>query len=266
MQEEALAGLYLLRNAVATQVNPSGPDVQADYAFSPDGSRFAFSSADQSGGSRSGIFMATVAQPTSFTQLWDHGNHPRFIPGEQLLVCAGPEDGSELQGIWQIDLQTRGRSRIAPLGLSPEIAPDGLKISYLIEGNSYGRRLVVLDRTNGRIDTLTGATSVLHYTWLGTSDALIMESDSVTTPKLFISYLGRLQPPEFLVFGLYPAGFTAGRSFVYTGYSGDRNDGLFITAPDGEPARISSTGTLAMPASENRIVAQDSSGLLLITR
>jgi hypothetical protein len=264
MQEEAPAGLYLLRSGFGSRINPNGPDVQPDYSWSPDGSQFAISAANQSGGANSGIFMAALATPMAFTQLWDRGNHPRFLRDMSALVCAGPEDGSDAQGIWQIDLTSHQRARIAPVGTQPEISPDGLKISYLVEGTIFGRLLVVLDRTTGVADTLTGATSVLQYSWLGTSDAIVFERDTALVPEIMISYLGSSSPPQFLVYGIYPAGFSSGNNFVYTGMQGDRNDGLFSAAPDRTPARMTTRGTLARPAAPVRIYAQDSTGILRI--
>ncbi|RPH94018.1 hypothetical protein EHM69_08650, partial [candidate division KSB1 bacterium] len=73
-QEEAPSGLYLLRDGIATRVNPAGPDIRADYAWSADGQTFTFSSPGLAGEGAAGIYVAESATPTVFQKVWDRGS------------------------------------------------------------------------------------------------------------------------------------------------------------------------------------------------
>ena len=262
-QEQPPSGLYLLSEGSAVHLNPAGPAARTDYAWSRDGSRFCFSGPDEPGDSDAGIFVARASAPTEFERLWDRGSHPRFLADGLGVVCAGPEDGSEAEGIWHVALTSHARDRLAERGLSPEVSPDGLKIAYLMTGGNLGRILVVLNLETTARDTLVG--EVLNFSWLGDSHALVLESFTEGVQEI------RVISPEdtaavAVAVGTLPAGFPVGTDFVYTGLEGDRIGGLWIAASGRAAERISATGTWAAPATANRIVAQDSMGIIELSR
>ncbi|RPH95538.1 hypothetical protein EHM69_04160 [candidate division KSB1 bacterium] len=138
-----------------------------------------------------------------------------------------------------------------------------MKISYLIPGDVFGRVLVVLNRETGRRDTLTN--HVLNYTWLGDSETLALEVGGDGPREVFtVNLMG--DTARSLALGSFPAGFPQGQEVVFTGLVGDRLDGLFVCSPGQTPTRISNLGTRAAPAGMNRILAQDSTGLIEIVR
>ncbi|MBU0509219.1 hypothetical protein KKH27_10325 [bacterium] len=263
LQEEEPAGLYLLQSGAVVLVNPSGPAIRADYAWCADGTRFAFSSPGVPGEGDAGIYVAQVASPTVHEKIWDHGSHPRFLPGNEGLVFAGPEDGSDSEGLWLYSFTSETRTRLAVEGVSPVVSPSGLKIAYLIPGDRFGRIIVVLNRTSAARDTLPG--TVLRCTWLGDSERLIQEQGIEGVQELYWVRVGS-GAPALIGPGTYPAGLGAGQEFVYAGFDGDRLAGLFITTPAGSPARVSATGTRPSSAAPNRILAQDSLGVFELTR
>ncbi len=264
VQEESPAGLYLLRNGVATHVNPSGPAVRVDYGWSLDGLHFAFSSPGEPGQGETGIYTADISAPTQLHKIWDRGSHPRYLPGNEGLICSGPEDGSDSEGIWHYNLTQQVWTRLTDAGSSPEISPNGLKISYLIQGTIWGKSIVVLDRVSSHRDTLGGP--VIQYSWLGDSQYLVAESDSGITQFInTISATGGM-PLQFVSIGGYPAGLGDEQDFVFVGITGDLLDGLYTCSLGGTPTRISETGTQPAPVNANRILAQDSTGLIVLTR
>ncbi|HEY3294578.1 MAG TPA: hypothetical protein VGL38_04020 [bacterium] len=261
MQEESPAGLYLLSNGAATLINPSGPDARADYAWSNDGTRFCFSAPGAPGGANAGIYLGHPDAPTALTRLWDRGSHPRFLPGTGGIVCAGPEDSTGNSDIVQIPLSGTEPTPLSIRGTSPEVSPDGSRIAYLVPGGIEGRTLVVANVETTARDTVAGR--VLVYYWLGDSRTLVYGSTTNGNPS--ISTASVSGAPTTIGGGAAPAPFPQGNGFVFTALSGDRLDGLFTAAPGQSPVRITHSGTMAIPASGNRIVAQDTTGLLEIT-
>jgi hypothetical protein len=264
LQEEDPAGLYMLSGTDAVPVSVTDPAVRADYSWSQDGNEFAFSRPPSSRPNSSGIFLVFANSPSLSRRLWDQGSHPRFIPNENALLCAGPENDGGDAGIWQVDLNTAVRSAVAPSGVYPEVSPDGGYVAYLILGGTQGRILVVLNRESGRRDTLVGG--VLNYCWLGDSRTIAFEDTADNTQE--IRTIDAHQPGvgAFVAIGTHPAAFTEGTDFVFTGIAIDRLDGIFSASPGHTPSRISATGNLAAAAGTNRITAQDSLGILLLTR
>jgi len=262
-QEESPSGLYMLLDGSALHLNLAGPAARTDYAWSQDGARFCFSGPGEPGDADAGIFVALASQPTQFEQLWDRGSHPRFLADGQGVVCGGPEDGSDDEGIWHIALSNQARDRLAEGGLSPEVSPDGLKIAYLMTGGNLGRVLVVLNLETTRRDTLVG--EVLNYSWLGDSRTLVFETFRDGLQRLYLKATDESQAIA-VALGTLPAGFPQGTEFVYTGLEADRIAGLWIAAPNRPEEQISLTGSWAAPASLHRIVAQDSTGIIELTR
>lgn len=263
-QEEAPAGLYLLQDGTALHLNPSGPAARADYAWSRDGRRYCFSGPGQSGDPDAGIFVAWVSSPTQFERIWDRGSHPRFLADGLSLVCAGPEDGSDAEGIWYVTIANHARERWVDRGISPEVSPDGLKIAYLIPGGSLGRILVVANLETAHRDTLVG--DALNYSWLGDSRSLVFETLASNT-FLHLSVV-TVAPRDSIpvAVGTLPVGFPEGTDFVYTGLDGARIAGLWIAGANRAASQISTIGTWAAPASMTRIVAQDTAGIIELTR
>lgn len=264
-QEQPPPGLYLLLQGTAAHLNPAGPAARTDYAWSRDGARFCFSGPGEAGDPDAGIFVAWASAPTEFERLWDRGSHPRFLADGQGVVCAGPEDGSDDEGIWRITLSNQARDSLplAERGLSPEVSPDGLKIAYLMTGGNLGRILVVLNLETTRRDTLVN--EVLNYSWLGDSRTLVFETFVDGVQQVHVMGTGD-SAAVTVAAGTLPAGFPQGTEFVYTGLEADRIAGLWIAAPNRPEERISLTGSWAAPASANRIVAQDSTGIIELTR
>ncbi len=250
-------------DGTATHLNPSGPEVRTDYAWSPDGSRFCFSSPGEPGSSTAGIYIATRENPTSFTRLWDRGEHPRFIPGNEFILCSGPA-GTIEAGIWQLSLAGSAPELVIPAAFAPEVSPNGLRIAYLLPIATLNNQLVVLDRETAARDTLTN--NVLNFSWLGDSQTLVFESDSSGSQLIGYIRLELGATPIEVGFGTRPAGFPGSSDFVYTGLVADRLAGLRIAAPGRPPTRITIGGTWAIPASATRIVAQDGAALVEVTR
>jgi len=263
MQEEPPAGLYLLQDGQAIHLNPSGPAARSDYVWSEDGIRFAFSSPGLPGEGGAGIYVASISSPTNFQRIWDRGSDPCFLPGNEGLLCAGPEDGSDLEGLWLYNFTNQSRINLAPQGVTPSVSPDGLKIAYLIPGDRFGRIIAVLDRQTAARDTLPG--TVLRYAWLGDSQTIIQEQGVEGVQELYRVSLPGSTPPVLIVPGTYPA-WLGGQEFVFAGFIGDQIAGLFTASPLTTPAQISSSGTLPAPAGPDRILAQDSLGILELTR
>jgi hypothetical protein len=262
-QEETPAGLYLLRDGTAFLLNPTVPAANSDYAWSRDGRQFAFSGPGQPGDSDAGIFVAWTSSPTQFMQLWDRGTHPRFMADGLNLVCAGPEDGSDAEGIWYITIASQTRERLAERGVSPEISPDGLKMAYLIPGGILGRVLVAANLETGHSDTLVR--NALTYSWLGDSRSLVFET-LVNDAFLHISVITVAERDSIpITDGTLPVGFPEGTDFVYTGLNGSQIAGLWIAGKNRSPTQISAIGTQAVPASMTRIVAQDTAGIIEFT-
>jgi hypothetical protein len=263
IQEQAPAGLYLLQGSQAVHLNPDGPAARSDYSFSRDGSRIAVSSPGTPG-SGAGIYTAYLTSPMVFQSLWDRGSDPCFLPGTEGLLCAGPEDGTGDEGIWQISLDGTQRFRLAASGVQPELSPNGVRIAYLVPGGTEGRTLAVLDRESAHVDTLAG--SVLRFGWLGDSQTLVVERMQAGVQEIAtVRVVGGL-PPSTVSVGTWPAGFPTGTNFVFTGLDADRLDGLFIGGLGANPARLTSTGTMAFPVSDYLIFAADSTGLIMISR
>jgi hypothetical protein len=265
-QEEAPAGLYLLSGGTALHLNPDGPAGRPDYAWSRNGARFAFSGPGEPGDADAGIFVAWASQPTEFERLWDRGSHPRFLADGQSVVCAGPEDGSDDEGIWNITLSNHARDTLAVAehGVSPELSPDGFKLAYLVTtGGSLGRLLVVLNLETTQRDTLVG--EVLNYSWLGDSRTLVFETFRDGLQRIYV--MGMSDSSAVAVaLGTLPAGFPQGSEFIYTGIEGDRIAGLWIATRGGPEERISPTGSWAAPSGLTRVMAQDSAGIIELTR
>jgi hypothetical protein len=266
MQEEAPSGLYLLRDSVATHLNSNGPAVQPDYSWSNDGSRYCFSSPGLSGEGLTGIYYAAPMANAIFHKLWDRGSHPRFLPGDTMIVCAGPEDGSDADGIWQIHVADLTRTRLAERGVAPEVSPDGRKIAYLVtEGAWFGRTLVVYDRFTHIRDTL--GLLATSYTWLGDSRTLIYETAHNGFPELYKTAIGGVRPGETMgISGVYPCGFKADTEFVYTAVVGDVTAGVYLRSGTGDSLRLLETGTMAITASEERVLVQSSEGIFEVER
>ena len=262
-QEQTPSGLYLLHGGSAQHLNPAGPAARTDYAWSRDGARFCFSGPGEPGDPDAGIFVAWTSASTEFERLWDRGSHPRFLADGQGVVCAGPEDGGETEGIWHIALSNHARDRLAERGVSPEVSPDGLKIAYLMTGGNLGRILVVLNLETTRRDTVVN--EVLSYSWLGDSRTLVFESFADGVQHVHVMGMEDTTAVQVAV-GTLPAGFPQGTDFVYTGLEADRIAGLWIAAPGRPEERISLTGSWAAPAGLHRIVAQDSTGIIELTR
>jgi len=267
VQEEDTAGLYLLRGGSAQLLTPQGPAVRSDYAWSRDGTHFAFSSPGVPGEGETGIYLATLSAPTGFQRLWDRGSHPRFLPGVEGIVCAGPEDGSEYEGIWQLDLTGNQRNRLVASGVSPEVSFDGISIAYLSPGSVEGRTLVVLSRETGRRTTLgTDSTHALNFSWLGDSRTIVFETGYGGAQEIWTVRTEGAWTAAPVVSGTMPAGFPEGTDFVYTGLVSDLTDGLFVAGPGRSGTRICATGVMPQVATMNLIVAQDSSGIIELTR
>jgi len=263
MQEDPPAGLYLLRNGAASILNPTGPDARADYAWSSDGTRFCFSAPGAPGSDNAGIYVAFLNAPTEFQKFWDRGSHPRFLPGTEGIICAGTEDTIN-GGIYQIALTNPAPQQVVPQGTSPEISPDGSHIAYLVVGDIQGWTLVTINRETGRRDTLTNR--VMRYNWLANSQYLVIETNvNNNSQQIATVSVPRSGSPNTVASGTDPAPFPQGTGFVYTALAGDRLDGLFTASVGQVPVRITHEGTFAVPASGNRILAQDSSGILEIT-
>ncbi|MDD5088258.1 MAG: hypothetical protein PHI18_05610 [bacterium] len=263
LQEESPAGLYLLHDGTAVQVNPTGPVARSDYAWSSDGLRFAFSSPGVPGTGDAGIYVASVSSPTSHQKIWDRGSDPCFLMGNEGLLYAGPEDGSDSEGLWQYSFSSESRLRLAPQGVAPSLAPDGLKIAYLIPGDRFGRIIVVLDRQSAARDTLPG--TVLRYAWLGDSQTIIQEQGVEGVQELYSISFPAAFAPTLIAPGTFPAGL-AGQDFVFAGFVGDQIAGLFTASPQTAPVQITAIGTLPAPSGPDRILAQDSLGLFELTR
>lgn len=262
-QEESPAGLYLFNNQSAFLTNPGGPQVRTDYTWSRDGQKFCVSGLGQSGESDAGIYWAWRSQPTQYHRAWDRGSHPRFLNDGTGIVCAGPEDGSDAEGIWFIDLADNSRERLAPTGLDPEVSPNEIKIAYLIRGDILGRVLVVLNLENLSRDTL--APEVLNYSWLGDSRQIVFETweNGGLMLKTVPVEGGAAQTGPA---GSLPWGFPEGTEYVYSGINGDQSDGLWMAGLNRAPSQLSTVGTYAHVPTMNRIVAQADSGIIELTR
>lgn len=264
LQETEPAGLYLLRGGQGIAVSTGGEPVRADYSWSRQGDRFAFSRPGDPGAADAGIFAATLSEPATVARIWDRGSHPRFLPEMDALICAGPEDGSGWEGIWQINLFEQNMIRLALNGRDPDVSPDGRRISYRIGGGTNGRTLVVLNRETGDVDTL--AANVLAAEWLGDSQTIAYEIVNGGVQEIRTIRAEAGQSPAFMAIGTAAAAFPDSRDFVFTSIAGDRSDGLWIAAPGRSPERLWPSGTLARPVSSRQVIAQDGAGVFELRR
>jgi hypothetical protein len=130
-------------------------------------------------------------------------------------------------------------------------------------GGNLGRILVVLNlETSGR-DTLVG--EVLNYSWLGDSRTLVFETFRDGLQRIYLMGIADSSAVS-VAFGTLPAGFPQGTDFVFTGLEADCIAGLWVAAPGRAAEKISPIGSWAAPAGANRIVAQDSAGIIELTR
>jgi hypothetical protein len=266
VQEESPAGLYLLHGGSASLLADSNFGIRPDFAWSRDGVYFAFSSPGAAGAEGTGIWQGTASQPSSFRKLWDRGSHPCYLPNDEGIVCAGPEDGSGSEGIWQISLDGLQHIRLVMEGVEPEVSPDGLNIAYLVPAGITGRTLVVLNRETARRDTIAGR--VWNYTWIGNSQAIVFDTDTEPFGTAYLLMSVNVTTHVQTIFGpgTRPAGFSSGTDFVFTGIANDQTNGLFMAAIGDSAVRISDIGTEAAPASLRRIVAQETTGLIELVR
>ncbi len=266
MQEQSPAGLYVLNGDHADQVPLGALAVRSDYVWTRDASRIAFSVPGASGGEFSGIWISAAGNPLSVHRIWDRGSHPSFYPVETRLVCAGPEDGSADEGIWQLDFTGTERARLAEHGVAPEVSPDGLLIAYLLTtGGSQGRTLVVLHRDSHELDTL--AVNVLRHSWLGDSQTLVYENLQSSMPPQ--SWINIVRPGDPLsgtpiAPGTAPAGYLSSNEFVYGGISSDVSNGIYLASDTRAPRQLSTVGTNPKHAGGNRVIAQDGDHLIEI--
>ncbi len=267
VQEQSPAGLYVLNGDHADQVPLGALAVRNDYVWTRDAARIVFSVPGDPGSENSGIWISANGNPLNVQRIWDRGSHPSFYPVEERLVCAGPEDGSADEGIWQLDFTGAERARLADHGVAPEISPDGLLIAFLVTtGGSEGRTLVVLHRDSHELDTL--AVNVLRHSWLGDSQTLVYENVQSGAPPR--SWINIVQPGDPLsgvpvAPGTAPAGYLSSNEFVYAGINGDVLSGIYLASRAQTPRRISTIGTNPRHASGNRVVAQDGDHLIEIT-
>lgn len=263
VQEESPAGLYVLQDNSATILNPSGPESRTDYTWSFDGRRIAFSSPGSPGSAQTGIWISDADVLSSLSRIWDRGSHPRFYPVETLLVCAGPEDGSDDEGVWQMDFLGGSRQRLASAGVDPEISPDGAKIAYLITtGGSIGRTLLVYHRAGMTRDTV--AVLVLRHAWLADSQTLVYETMQNGAQEINLVGPNDDVLGITIAFGTSPSGMSNSTEFIFAGISGDRLNGIYRAARDQSPIQISTVGANPRHAGGNRVVAQDSTGIIEI--
>ena len=263
-QEESPSGLYVLQDNSATILNPSGPESRTDYTWSPNAQRIAFSSPGQPGSAQAGIWISDAGNLTSLHRIWDRGFHPRLYPApEDLLVCAGPEDGTDDEGIWEMDFSGANRARISPIGVDPEVSPNGGKIAYLVTtGSSTGRTMIVYNRVSYVRDTV--AVSVLRHEWLSDSQTLVYET--IQNGGQEVNVVG---PNDNLIGvtiagGTSPSAMSDNLGFLFTAINGDRAAGIFRGAVGQSAVPISTFGTNARHAGGNRAVAQDSTTLIEI--
>ncbi len=261
-QEEDLAGLYILRDGSAVQVNSGGPAARADYAWSSDGTRFCFSAPGATGSENAGIYLGHLDSPTNLVKLWDRGSHPRFLPGTEGIICDGPDTSGS--ALFQLPLSPGTPQPLRLNGISPEVSPDGSKISYLQIGSDMAQTLVVINRETGIRSIL--ASKVVNHCWLSDSQSLVFECLPSGTPVIATVQVSSGSPPNLVAAGADPSAFSEGAGFVFSGVSGDRLDGLFTASITRDPVRISHAGAMAVPAGSNRIFAQDSTGILEFTR
>ena len=262
MQEEAPAGLYVLEGGNATHLNPSGPEVRADYTWTLDGTRIAFSSPGATGGADAGIWISADSDLQNLTRISDTGSHPRFFPYEQFLVFSGPEDDTARAGIWQLNYAGAG-SRLLERGVDPEVSPDGFHIAYLATQGPNGRTLVIFHRTSP-LEPDTVAVNVLNHSWLGDSETLVYETVQHGPQEINLVRPDDGLEGVLIASGTAPSGFRSSTEFVYAAITGDDLDGIFLCSISSSPRRLSATGTWPRPAGVERIVAFDSEGLIEI--
>jgi hypothetical protein len=271
IEEGVDGGLYLLEgDNPARKLNESGPALRADYEWSHDGTRICFSGPGESGEPAAGIFLSTNLELTEFTRIWDRGSDPIFTLEDEEILCAGPEDG-EYEGIWKIDLTTHEPLRIVPKGVQPKLSPDGHRIAYSFStGGSAGRTLVVFDRQSLHYDTV-GAGAV-EYTWLNDNTTIIYErvqndAGEIGSSRIFRTAIDDLLPGTLIVDNaMSPASIPATRQFLYTAYSGDIAQGIYLSDAEGQTVQISDSGYTPYAVSENRILAASPAGIFEINR
>jgi hypothetical protein len=258
-------GFFVLRDTIAVPLNPYGPTIEPDYAWSNDGTKCCFSSPGAIG-YEAGIHYGIVQEMTDFYQIWDRGSHPRFLPGDQYIICAGPGYDTEYEGIWQIKISDRSRSRLTLHGVEPEVSPDGEKIAFLVPQTANNANLlVVYYRFTFEADTI--ATQALQFAWLGDSQTLIYHTVKDGGARLYRAHLGGTTLADTLdIHGIYPCGFKSGTDFVYTALQGDTVDGVYLCQNYLSSTLLLSAATMPRVGNENWIVAQTPTGIWEISR
>ena len=265
---EHTAGIYLLEGDSVVQLTSGTPPHAWDYSWSSNGERIAFSAPGQIGGESAGIWIITV-NTRELEQIWDRGSAPSWDPADSLrLYCAGPEDGTDNEGIFLIVLEPALRIRVQSRGTSPVMSPDRRLLGCQLPGEgSQGRSLHV-----ATLDSLSGTPVASHagaYSWVWDSQQIIYELISGGVLDLYSVSVYSPGEPQLLIAGAsLPEAFHGEDKIVFVKISGASTGGIWtMSTHGGDVIPLTTTGSRPVPTSDgDAIYFDDDDGIFVLRR
>ncbi|MBI5059886.1 hypothetical protein HZB60_08940 [candidate division KSB1 bacterium] len=255
-REDGAAGLYLYDyNFGSVRHIRVGADLvtRTDYAWAHHGDRVCVSTPAD------GIYVCNAVDSTDQLHVWSIGAHPRFLPGDSLIVCAGPEDGSANQGVRIMALDGSLRQQLTTFGSSPEPSPDGHKVAFLaLSGSSLGRTLIVYNRVTQIFDTL--GQQVLSYAWLGDSEMMAYEGQDSLRSGIYLAALGNPIPVR-LADGTHPSSWPHSNDFVFATAEEGVSTGIRLRLANGTIESVTDFGSAPRMIDPFRLLFQSAGSL-----
>ncbi|MBU1707620.1 hypothetical protein KKB28_06870 [bacterium] len=261
------AGIYLLEGDSVVQLTNGTPPHAWDYNWSSNGARIAFSAPGQIGGESAGIWVINITT-RQLEQIWDRGSSPSWDPVDSLrLYCAGPEDGTDNEGIFLIVLEPALRIRVQSRGTSPLMSPNRMLLGCQLPGEgSQGRALYV-----ATLDSLSGMPVASHtgaYSWVWDSQQIIYEFiDGGALDFYSVSVSSPGEPQLLITRASFPHAFRGEDKFVFAKVSGASAGGICtMSTHGGDALPLTATGTRPVPTSTGDAIYFDDEGGIYILR
>ncbi|MBU1936365.1 hypothetical protein KKG05_03135, partial [bacterium] len=183
------------------------------------------------------------------------------------LYCAGPEDGTDNEGIFLIVLEPALRIRVQSRGTSPLMSPNRMLLGCQLPGEgSQGRALYV-----ATLDSLSGVPVASHagaYSWVWDSQQIIyefIEGGALDIYSVSVSSPG--EPQLLITRASFPHAFRGEDKFVFAKVSGASAGGICtMSTHGGDALPLTATGTRPVPTSTGDAIYFDDEGGIYILR